>query len=836
MKSAFYIIGLALSAVIMQYDAYAGVGGGPFVKGFLRGTTSNDVVTGVAFAPNGDAVVTGWTESSGGWDNAPGYDVTFNGTRDAFVALCSHDLQTVKAFTYLGGASSEVPAGIVINRQGQITIAGTTESTNLPVTPGAFSAIHSGYSDGFVATFTSDLRSLVACTYFGGTKEDSITDVECDATGRVYISGSTRSIYGFPTANGYDKIHDGGEDGFLASLSINLALVHFSTYYGGTSDDIFSDITLDDSGNLMAAGSTRSQDFPTFPKVDPLYWWLQSDRPFDWSFNGGESDAVLAIFSTDGARCIVASLYGGSNADSATAVVLSVSGGVTLVGTTSSIDIPLASAAQGNLRGETDCFLAQFNETGRSLIKATYFGGYGNEHSKGATQYRGEQMVVLGTTTSDNLPTVGAGARNSLNGSDESFVAVTSLDGLVFLSTIGGAQSDVITRSAIEEDGGIVCVGSSTSSSIALDYDTLRSVGAAPYTDAWSFRLQRGVINLTLPAGAERKCFGQLVNVNWSRDEMQETDRYTVQGSTDLHTWINLASNISAGNANVPITNPSFADKLMYIRVVSTREHASRMATPLFVERAPSISGQPVGGVYCKGERFVLSVSASGTALKYQWRKNGIVLAGQTSSQLIVSNAVESSGGKYDVEVQAQCGAEVMSDVADITIPRSTEMVSHSTDTTVTAGATFLFEVKAVGADLRFQWYHNNVVLPNGTQYKLIISQATTAQSGEYRCEVTGTCGSVSSGPIVLLVKPVVSVGEEGPANLLLYPNPVSDILNVRVGPNAQNVTIFDSFGRIMREIELKTPDFTQIDVSRLAVGTYYLVSGKVRAPFTVLR
>jgi hypothetical protein len=79
-------------------------------------------------------------------------------------------------------------------------------------------------------------------------------------------------------------------------------------------------------------------------------------------------------------------------------------------------------------------------------------------------------------------------------------------------------------------------------------------------------------------------------------------------------------------------------------RVLS--ENAVRMSDQ---NSAIKITSQPVSQSVVRGNGFTLSVTATGTALTYQWRKGGATIAGATASSLAVSGAADADAGSYDV-------------------------------------------------------------------------------------------------------------------------------------------------------------------------------------------
>ncbi len=204
--------------------------------------------------------------------------------------------------TYLGGNGSEQGNGIAVDSSGFTYVAGETNSTNFPTTPGAFQPNPGGgtcggspCSDAFVAKLDptqSGSASLICSTYLGGSSDDRGMGIAVDSNGDAYVTGSTSSA-NFPTANPIQAaLGGGGADAFVATLrprNCALADLLFSTYLGGSNFDEGRGIALDSTGDAYVTGSTSSTDFPTA-------------RPFQ-AASGGSGDAfVTKLLITAGPR------------------------------------------------------------------------------------------------------------------------------------------------------------------------------------------------------------------------------------------------------------------------------------------------------------------------------------------------------------------------------------------------------------------------------------------------------------------------------------------------------------------------------------------------------
>jgi hypothetical protein len=116
------------------------------------GGSQIDVGGAIAIDAIGNAYILGWTQSSNFPTTPTAFDVSHNGDYDAFVARLDTAGTTLTYSTFFGGRSTDQGKGIFVDRQGRAFVTGETESTNLPVTSGAFDTTYNGGSyDVFIA-------------------------------------------------------------------------------------------------------------------------------------------------------------------------------------------------------------------------------------------------------------------------------------------------------------------------------------------------------------------------------------------------------------------------------------------------------------------------------------------------------------------------------------------------------------------------------------------------------------------------------------------------------------------------------------------------------------
>jgi hypothetical protein len=182
----------------------------------LLGGTTLDYGFGVAVDTQGNAYVTGFTFSSDFPTTRGALQTTCSGgcglASDAFVAKLNPSGSALIYSTYLGGNGIDSGYGIAIDSSGSAYIAGSTDSSDFPTTPGAFQTAFGGTTDGFIAKLNPTGSVLVYSSFLGGTNSDQEYGIAVDPSGNAYVTGFTKSV-AFPTTPGaFQTTFDGGFD------------------------------------------------------------------------------------------------------------------------------------------------------------------------------------------------------------------------------------------------------------------------------------------------------------------------------------------------------------------------------------------------------------------------------------------------------------------------------------------------------------------------------------------------------------------------------------------------------------------------------------------------
>src|SRR6266513_582054 len=267
----------ALTGDAFNYNAFVTklnpTGSGLVYSTYLGGYFQ-DVAEGIAVDGNGNAYITGETASANfppfNFPTTPGAFQTTIGADSFHVFVTKLDPagSGLVYSTFLGGNGEDLSGGIAIDSGGNAYVTGSTRSTNFQTTAGAFQPVFAGgFYDAYVSKLDPTGSALVYSTYLGGLYNDQGLGLAVDATGNAYVTGSTCCATGFPTTPGAFQPNFGGGlyDAFVAKLNPTGSALVYSTYLGGSNDDVGIGIAATADGNVYVAGSAVSTDFPTTP-------------------------------------------------------------------------------------------------------------------------------------------------------------------------------------------------------------------------------------------------------------------------------------------------------------------------------------------------------------------------------------------------------------------------------------------------------------------------------------------------------------------------------------------------------------------------------------------
>ena len=276
-------------------------------------------------------------------------------------------------------------------------------------------------------------------TYYGESGSDSGNSIDADASGNLYVAGSTTSSANIATSGSHQEIYGGGQDVLLIKFNNN-GVRQWGTYYGGSNDDVGGDVSADGSGNVYMTGGTFSTT-----NIATLGAHQESGD----SYAGA---AFIAKFNSNGIRQW-GTYYngsGGNGNDSGGGIATDSSGNVYITGATGSITgLSTAGAYQTVLSGQLDAFIVKFNSGGVRQW-GTYYGGIYNDSG-----------ADIATDGSGNIYV--AGTSSSLMDQDAFIVKFNENGVRLWGNDYGGAKSDVGRSITTDGFGNIYLTGNTAS-------------------------------------------------------------------------------------------------------------------------------------------------------------------------------------------------------------------------------------------------------------------------------------------------------------------------------------------------------------------------------------
>jgi uncharacterized protein (TIGR03437 family) len=288
---------------------------------------------------------------------------------------------------HFGVTGSEADA-MTLDQQGNIVIAGRR-----------YFSFTSTTGDLFVSKYNPSGTTLIESASFGGTAgTDIVSGIAVDASGGIYVTGSTMQQNFTATANAFQKTLVGTQNAFVAKFdSDNMQLV-YSSYLGGGSEQA-GGIAVDNEGAAYVTGSTVA-NFPVtanaFQKT-PGADCVASVGYFGYPMTG---DAYVAKVSPDGTSLEYASYLGGGCAEYGFGIAVNPDGSAWVAGSTFSPNFPVTSdALQPQFAGGYgDGYLARVSASGDSLEYATFLGGKYFDQVNALTYDSSGSLFLTGTS------------------------------------------------------------------------------------------------------------------------------------------------------------------------------------------------------------------------------------------------------------------------------------------------------------------------------------------------------------------------------------------------------------------------------------------------------
>ena len=528
---------------------------------------------------------------------------------------------------------------------------------------------------------------------------------------------------------------------------------------GGAS--AWTTFTPDESGTAKI--NTDNSDFNTvlaIYKVGSGTGWDAIDEVASNNDGGGDGQDSEVVFTADKGVTYLVAVDGVGGETGTVQLNHELANAPKLDSVTESADGLLAGAVAlevvaSNPLADTD-LTYQWRRDGNLIDGATTSKlSLANLQYSDAGDYTVEVSNFAGTTTSDVIPvrvvqpvtieTQPADVRGVLGGSVSLAVSAIGSDPITYQWThngeaIAGATSASLSLANLDEasagDYQVVVTnptGSVLSNAAALAVDAPPALSALSGSQSV---IAGSGIELSVTAASNLA-----ITYQWKRDGV------SISGAVNSSMQLSNLTEADAGDYTVEVTN-----------TVGTTVSA---VVQISVIEPPSIAASPSAKTIGQYARLLLSVSATGKDLVYQWYKDDQSISGATESNYSVSAATSSDTGSYHVTVTNTAGT-VASATASVTVVAPPVIQTQPTGGAVAVGGDISLNVEAVGSGtVTYQWRQNGVVLEGQTQTAPDLTGLKVSDEGSYSVEVSNEAGITNSEAVDVLVLTPLTVTQQ---------------------------------------------------------------------------
>lgn len=649
-------------ATNLIYLTYLGGSGDDAAYGLAVNPAGDAYVAGVTVSPNFPVsnAIPGHAQISGGINPIGGYNA------DAFVTELSASGSNLIYSTYLGGEATDGALAIALDSSSDAYVTGFTYSTNFPATTNALQVhlqcTNNIYycANAFVSEITNGGGALVYSTYLGGTNLDIGKAIAVDTNNNVYVAGYTGS-FNFPVwktpanfpalsyLNGASNLATAPYytfDAFVTKFpplngTISPASqtnAFYSTFLGGTNNDMAYGIAADSAGNAYVTGWTCSTNFPVTNNPAGLSSFVLTNGIY---YPPLATNVFLTKISADGSRVLDSTVFGGSAVDVGYGVAVDPAGDAFVVGSESSINFPTTNtfgsllATNSSITGANDAFVAGFNANWSTMYYSVCLGGSLDTFGYGIALDSATNVFITGQTGSADYPTQNA-TRYWFNGTNYTF-ATNYINGANFTGTTDAFVSEITFAPAVPAAVTLEPTNQIVGMGVTITFSAVVTGVIGQLTYQW----QTNGVNLTNG--------GNFIGANSST--LTITNAQPQNSSTNYGVIISYNAGLSLILSNASLT----------------------------VSPYPYITTQLTNQTVGVGSTVTFTVTASGAPLIYAWTTNygntfltnNGHFVGVTSNTLTINDAQISDGGVYYVIVEytnLSPNGDFVSDNANLTV------------------------------------------------------------------------------------------------------------------------------------------------------------------------
>ena len=323
-------------------------------------------------------------------------------------------------------------------------------------------------------------------SYLGGAGTDAGTSAAVDASGNIYVAGSTTSD-DFPAPPGSLKTVKpaGSYMAFVTKLSPDGSTILYSTYLGGDGDSGASGLQVDAAGNAYVTGSAGT-NFPTTPgayQTSAALGFITKLGP------AGDRLVYSAVISAAPSAIAIDAAGSAFVTGSADSSFVSTPGAFQRVLVPGICPGTFPSSYNAPCR---DAFVLKLRPDGSAPAFATFLGGTDNDLAHAIAVDSAGNAIVTGDTESSNFPVTPGAIQSTFHGKivfgpetfGDGFVTKVNAggSGLVYSTYLGGANRDVGLALALDGAGNAYVTGITESADFPTTLGVLHAtfIGAPP--------------------------------------------------------------------------------------------------------------------------------------------------------------------------------------------------------------------------------------------------------------------------------------------------------------------------------------------------------------------
>jgi hypothetical protein len=233
----------------------------------------------------------------------------------------------------------------------------------------------------------------------------------------------------------------------------------------------------------------------------------------------------------------------------------------------------------------------------------------------------------------------------------------------------------------------------------------------------------------------------------------------TATGTGLSYQWL-FGGSVIGTASSLTLNNVTTGQAGVYTVIVSGVCGSVTNSATLTVNVPVSVQTPPADQTVCLGDIAVFNVTATGTDLSYQWWQGTNLLAGQTNSNLELSDVTADEAGTYSVIVNGACGSVTNSAILTVNTPVTATPLNNMV---LCPGDNAVFNTVASGTGpFSYVWLKNGTLISGQNDSSLTLNNVSASDAATYSVIVSGVCGSVTNSatltvnvPVTVTVPPV---------------------------------------------------------------------------------